>query len=92
LEGYPKQKGMVRVTILDARWTFTPLPGGILDAVYIAKSDPGGNIPVFLTNMFLDRGPIQTIINMREMLKLPEYRNGKVSYLEELEEEDKSGF
>lgn len=92
LEGYPKQKGMVRVTILDARWIFTPLPGGILDAVYIAKSDPGGNIPVFLTNIFLDRGPIQTIINMREMLKLPEYRDGKVGYLEELEDEGKSGF
>ena len=49
-------------------------------------------IPVFLTNMFIDKGPIQTIEKMREMLKLPKYRDAKVSYIEELEDESRSDF
>jgi len=54
LEGYPEQKGIVRVSVFEAQWTFTPLPDGIVDVVYVVKTDPGGNIPVFLTNMFID--------------------------------------
>jgi len=92
LEGHPEQKGIVRVTVFDAQWTFTPLPGGIVDVVYVVKTDPGGNIPVFLTNMYIDRGPILTIEKMREILKLPKYRDGKVSYIEELEDNGKSDF
>ncbi len=91
-EQYPQQKGLVRITELDAEWTLTPLPGGIVDVVYVIKTDPGGNIPVFLTNMFIDKGPVQTIEKMREMLKLPEYRDAKVSYIEELEDEGESDF
>ncbi len=88
-EGYPKRKGIVRITELEAEWILTPLPGGIIDVVYVIKTDPGGNIPVFLTNMFIDKGPIQTIEKMREMLQLPTYRDAKVDYIEELEDEGK---
>jgi len=58
----------------------------------VIKTDPGGNIPVFLTNLFIDKGPIQTIEKMREMLQLPEYRDAKVSYIEELEDDGTSDF
>lgn len=91
-ESYPQQKGLVRITQLDAEWILTPLPDGIIDIIYVIKTDPGGNIPVFLTNMFIDKGPIQTIEKMRQMLKLPEYRNAKVDYLEDLNDNDASDF
>ena len=91
-EAYPKRKGLVRITKLDAEWTLTPLPDGIIDIVYVIKTDPGGNIPVFLTNIFIDKGPIQTIEKMREMLKLPEYQDAKVDYIEDLEDQEQSDF
>ena len=49
-EKYPLQKGIVRVTVFDSKWIFTPLPNGKIDIEYTVKTDPGGNIPVFLTN------------------------------------------
>lgn len=91
-EAYPKRKGLVRITKLDAEWTLTPLPDSIIDIVYVIKTDPGGNIPVFLTNIFIDKGPIQTIEKMREMLKLPEYKDAKVDYIEDLEDQEQSDF
>jgi len=83
-EKYPLQKGIVRVTLFDSKWIFTPLPGGKVDIEYTVKTDPGGNIPVFLTNMFIDKGPIATIKKMRDMLQLPQYRDANVESIEEL--------
>ncbi len=83
-EKYPLQKGIVRVTIFDSKWIFTPLPGGKVNIEYTVKTDPGGNIPVFLTNMFIDRGPVATMKKMREMLEIPKYRDANVGFIEEL--------
>jgi len=83
-EKYPLQKGIVRVTIFDSKWILTPLPGGKVNIEYTVKTDPGGNIPVFLTNMFIDRGPVATMKKMRDMLQVPKYRDAKVDFIEEL--------
>ena len=83
-EQYPLQKGLVRVSIFDSKWTFTPLPDGKVNVEYTVKTDPGGNIPIFLTNMFIDRGPVATMKKMRKMLELPKYRDAKVGFIEEL--------
>lgn len=82
---YPEQKGIVRVRVFESQWILTPLSGGMVDISYTVKTDPGGNIPVFLTNMFIDRGPIATMQKMRKMLELPQYRDAKVDFIEELE-------
>ncbi len=86
-DSYPRQKGMVRVEKLDAQWILTPKSGGIVHIIYTIKTDPGGNIPIFLTNAFIDRGPIQTISKMRDMLKKDKYKNAKVDFIEELAEQ-----
>jgi len=81
---YPIQKGMVRVTIFDSQWIFTPLPDSKVDIEYTVKTDPGGNIPIFLTNMFIDKGPVATMKKMRDILELPKYRDAKVDFIKEL--------
>jgi len=86
---YPLQKGLVRVAVFDSQWIFTPLPDGKIDIEYTVKTDPSGNIPVFLTNMFIDRGPIATMSKMREMLELPKYRDATVGFIEELNAVDR---
>ena len=83
-EDYPRQKGIVRVTVFNSKWTLTPLPSGKVNIEYTVKTDPGGNIPIFLTNMFIDKGPIETIKKMRDILQLPKYRDAKVDFIEEL--------
>lgn len=80
---YPLQKGIVRVMVFDSQWIFTPLPDGKIDIEYTVKTDPSGNIPVFLTNMFIDRGPVATMKKMRDMLELPKYRDANVETIEE---------
>lgn len=82
---YPFQKGIVRVMVFDSQWIFTPLPDGKIDIEYTVKTDPSGNIPVFLTNMFIDRGPVATMKKMRDMLELPKYRDANVENIEERE-------
>jgi len=81
---YPVQKGLVRVTVFESKWILTPLPDGMVDIVYMVKTDPGGNIPIFLTNMFIDKGPIATMKKMRDILSEPKYRDAKVDFIEEL--------
>lgn len=83
-EKYPHQKGIVRVTIFNSKWIFTPLPGGKVNIEYTVKTDPGGNIPTFLTNMFIDKGPVATMKKMRDILAQPKYRDAKVDFIEEL--------
>ncbi len=85
-DAYPRKKGMVRVEILLAQWVLVPKPGGKVEVTYTIKTDPGGNIPVVLTNAFIDRGPIQTFAKMREMLKQDKYKNAQLDFIEELEE------
>ena len=84
-EKYPLQKGIIRISIFDSKWIFTPLPGGKVNIEYTVQTDPGGNIPVFLTNIFIDKGPIATMKKMRDMLELPKYRNAQIDFIEELD-------
>jgi len=84
-EKYPLQKGIVRVTVFDSKWIFTPLPDGKVNIEYTVKTDPGGNIPIFLTNMFIDKGPVATMKKMRDILQLPKYRDANVDFIEELD-------
>jgi len=81
---YPRQKGIVRIIVFDSKWIFTPLPDAKVDIEYTVKTDPEGNIPIFLTNMFIDRGPVATMKKMREILQLPKYRDANVEFIEEL--------
>ena len=68
-----KKDKFVRITNFNSKWTFIPLNNGLVNGEYIFKSDPGGNIPVWLINLSLDEGPIKTITNFKKQLALPQY-------------------
>lgn len=69
----PKNNKYVRITEFHSKWTFIPLNNGLINGEYIFKSDPGGNIPVWLINLSLDEGPIKTITNFKIQLALAKY-------------------
>lgn len=82
---YPKQKRLVRVTSYESKWTITPTKPGYFNLEYVARSDPGGNIPAWLINMFIDVGPFKTIQAMLVEVHKEAYANATVSYITEPE-------
>ncbi|MEO1437074.1 MAG: START domain-containing protein, partial [Bacteroidota bacterium] len=73
---YP-DKGMIRVRQLEAIWILKPLKTGKTKVTYTLFTDPGGNVPAWGVNKFMDKGPIQTIEAMRELAKQEPYINAK---------------
>ena len=71
-DAYPEQDGYVRIPMFLSRWELTPKDNGEVAINYFLRSDPGGRIPAWVTNMLLDVGPLRTF---KAILKqLPEQR------------------
>ena len=78
---YPNQPNLVEVPSLNANWTFTPKSDGTVDGEYYLYLNPGGNIPIWLINMFVVDGPFLTILKMKELLQTEKYNDCKVSFI-----------
>jgi hypothetical protein len=64
----PELSGKVRVVHYFANWKVTmPTPQTIC-INYILEADPGGSIPSWLANIFIDKGPYETFRNLSQML------------------------
>jgi hypothetical protein len=66
---FPVIPGIVRVTKYIARWKVTAPSPGSIHIHYILELDPGGDLPAWATNMFIDKGPFETFTNLAERLK-----------------------
>lgn len=77
-------EGVVRIHMMEIDWKFTPLPGGFIKIENHIKSDPGGAMPAWLVNLAIEQGPIQSMDNLREMVKKDKYRNARLSFIAEL--------
>lgn len=64
----PEQNGYVRMPRFLSRWILTPQADGMLDIEYFLQSDPGGNIPAWVTNMLSSVGPFKTFKAIKENL------------------------
>lgn len=71
--GKPKEigltKGMVRVPYFLGVWDVTALDTKRISISYYLSVDPGGSIPVWISNMFVSKGPYETFINLSVLLK-----------------------
>lgn len=77
----PAKKKAIRVTNSTARWLLTPEDAGRVKIVYTLHTDPGGEIPAWLTNMFITQAPSQTFSKLETELKKPMYKNAKLAYI-----------
>lgn len=73
--------GYVRVPFMQSGWHIKKVSESIVNAEYRLKVDPGGGIPKWLINLFIDKGPYQSILNMRRLLKEKKYKNAYISWL-----------
>lgn len=76
-----KKDGIVRVPELIAQWILTPQEDGSIEALYYIKTDPGGNVPAWLMNLFVDRGPVESFGGLRKLSLEEPYKSMKLEYI-----------
>jgi len=79
----PANKNLVRIARLKSSWVFTPKSNGIVDIRFELSIDLGGDIPAWLINLAIDKGPFNTIRNLKKAVKTDRYRNKVLPYIKE---------
>lgn len=64
----PKLSHVVRIPYLKVNWTLTEVAPNQIHIEYYLHTDPGGSLPKWLINMALDKGPSETMYNIRTEL------------------------
>jgi hypothetical protein len=59
----------VHISEFESRWEITPQKQGMLLVDYTALSNPGGDIPVWLVNLAITKGPKETMKNFIRMVE-----------------------
>lgn len=65
----PENSGLVRVPHYYAHWKVTMPSAQTLHIDYIVEADPGGSIPAWLSNVFVDKGPYETFKKLKDLLQ-----------------------
>ena len=79
----PASKNLVRIAMLKSLWVFTPMSQGIIDIRFELSIDLGGDIPAWLVNFAIDKGPFNTLLNLAEVVKTERYRSKILTYIKE---------
>ena len=79
----PVKDGIVRVTRSMGKWTIKPVGPHHVQIQYTLRMDPGGDIPAWLFNLFVTKGPTESFKNLKDELKKPEYARTHLSYIED---------
>jgi START domain len=65
----PEKSGKVRVPKSDISWYVTMPTSKTINIIYTFEAEPGGSIPGWLVNMFVDKGPYESFRKLSEILK-----------------------
>lgn len=63
-------------------WSATITDTQMLNITFQMQVDPGGSIPAWLTNIFLDDTPYSTLTKLRAVIKKAKYQNIKYDFIE----------
>jgi hypothetical protein len=75
----PLKPGVVRVSDSKGKWVITPLPNEQIKVEYSIHVNPGGDLPVWLVNMFATEGPLKIFRGIKVQLQKPAYKNTGIS-------------
>lgn len=60
----------VRITDFDVRTEYRPLGDGErTEVTYVLHSEPGGKVPAWLVNLFVDKGPVETMTRLKALVE-----------------------
>jgi START domain len=79
----PSYKNIVRVQHSYSKWIITPLQNGQVKIEYELQANPGGNVPAWLINMFVTKGPFETFKKLREQVKKPAYNYVSLPFIKD---------
>ena len=79
----PANKNLVRIARLKSLWVFTPTGNGIIDVRFELSIDLGGDIPAWLINFAIDKGPFNTLLNLGKVVKTDKYRGQVLPFVKE---------
>ena len=65
----PAVEGCVRLTEFEVSTTYRDLGDGRTEVTYQLFSDPAGKVPTWLVNLFVDKGPVETMTRLRELVE-----------------------
>jgi len=77
----PEKKDIVRVRHSEGKWVITPVGSHRVKVEYTLRADPGGDLPAWLVNMFVTKGPYESFKKLKEQLKKPVYVNAKLPFI-----------
>jgi hypothetical protein len=64
----PINSKYVRVNSAQIQWVLTSLASNKTKAVQTGYADPAGRLPSSMINRFVDNGPYQTMVELRDWL------------------------
>ena len=77
----PEKKDLVRVKRSEGKWVLTPMDKGYIRVEYTLRTDPGGDIPAWLFNLFVTKGPLESFEHLKTHLNKPEYANSRLPFI-----------
>ena len=77
----PVKKDIVRVRRSEGKWVISPVAKGRIKVEYTLRVDPGGDLPAWLVNMFVTKGPFESFKKLKEQLQKPVYVNAKLPFI-----------
>ena len=77
----PPKKDVVRVKRSEGKWVITPTVKNHIRVEYTLRTDPAGDLPPWLFNMFVTKGPVESFENLQLQLKKPAYANVHLPFI-----------
>lgn len=78
-----EKDGIVRIKHSVSKWLIEPLPNGKVKVEYTLQVDPGGNIPVWLINLFATKGPYESFKKLKLQVKKDIYNNVHLPFIKD---------
>jgi len=77
----PEKNGIVRIKSSTSHWTLSVVGNNLIRIDYTIQLDPGGSVPVWLTNMFIIKGPFETFEKLQERVNMPAYQKAYFAFV-----------
>jgi len=77
-----EKEGLVRIPYGKGFWRVKVLGDSLIDITFQMVVDPGGGVPSWMANMFIDDTPTYTLTKLREVIVKEKYQNRKFNFLE----------
>jgi len=81
----PEKDAFVRIRLIKSSWLLNPLGNGEVHIIFKMEADPGGNIPIWLVNLAVTKGPYKTVEGLLKRVESGKYSCTNIDYIKEFD-------